>query len=70
MKNLTELGASFNIYMLFGGTNFGFTSGVNTISNRFNAFITSYDYDAAITEWGGYTKRYFDIKASLAKAIR
>jgi len=68
MKNLTELGASFNIYMLFGGTNFGFTSGVNTISSRFNAFITSYDYDAAITEWGGYTKRYFDIKESLAKA--
>lgn len=67
IKNLTELGASFNIYMLFGGTNFGFTSGVNTISNRFNSFITSYDYDAAITEWGGYTKRYFDIKNALAK---
>lgn len=71
INNFVDLGASFNIYMMFGGTNFGFTSGaqgnLSWMKNAFNPVITSYDYDAAITEWGGYTQRYFDIKAAMER---
>ncbi len=69
IKNFCELGASFNLYMFFGGTNFGFTNGaqgdLDYMKYKYNPCVTSYDYDAAITEWGGYTQRYFDIKEVL-----
>lgn len=39
-------GANVNFYMFFGGTNFGFTAGANDGGpGRFNADVTSYDYD-------------------------
>ncbi len=62
MKLFNDTGASFNIYMLFGGTNFGFLNGAQCNSGGYKPVTTSYDYDAAITEWGGYTERYFVIK--------
>lgn len=63
MKFFDEVGASFNIYMIFGGTNFGFTNGAQrNLQGGYHPVTTSYDYDAAITEWGGYTERYFAIK--------
>lgn len=69
IKNFCELGASFNLYMFFGGTNFGFTNGaqgnLSWMKDKYNPCVTSYDYDAAISEWGGYTQRYFDIKEVL-----
>lgn len=71
MENYAKLGASFNIYMMYGGTNFGFTSGaqgnLSWMKGEYNPVVTSYDYDAAITEWGGYTQRYFDIKGAMDK---
>lgn len=71
MNNFVDLGASFNIYMVFGGTNFGFTSGaqgaISWMKNAYNPCVTSYDYDAAITEWCGYTQRYFDIKEAMER---
>ncbi len=62
MKLFDEMDASFNIYMLFGGTNFGFMNGGQPKSGVYMPVTTSYDYDAAISEWGGYTERYFVIK--------
>lgn len=71
MNNFVDLGASFNIYMIFGGTNFGFTNGaqgdLSWMDGKYNPCVTSYDYDAAITEWGGYTQRYFDIKDAMER---
>lgn len=68
MGSFVELGASFNIYMFFGGTNFGFTTGAQANAGGYKPVITSYDYDAAITEWGGYTERYFTIKNAMERA--
>lgn len=66
-----DIGASFNIYMMFGGSNFGFTSGAqgkqNCMQYSYNPCVTGYDYDAAITEWRGYTQRYFDIKEAMER---
>ncbi len=71
MENYVDLGASFNIYMVFGGTNFGFMNGaqgnLTWMKGTYNSVVTSYDYDAAITEWGGYTQRYFDIKEAMER---
>lgn len=52
-------GVSFNFYMIHGGTNFGFTSGAN-YDNKHDVQpdITSYDYDAPISEAGWATPKY------------
>ena len=48
---------SVNIYMFHGGTNFGFTSGANYYE-KLMPDVTSYDYDALLTEWGDTTPKY------------
>ena len=48
---------SVNIYMFHGGTNFGFTSGANYYE-KLAPDVTSYDYDALLTEWGDITEKY------------
>ena len=45
---------SFNLYMGFGGTNFGYFNGANGGGKDFQPVITSYDYDAPIQEGGGH----------------
>ncbi|MHC5269835.1 glycoside hydrolase family 35 protein [Enterococcus sp. LJL98] len=48
---------SVNFYMFHGGTNFGFTSGANYYE-ELAPDVTSYDYDAPLTEWGEMTPKY------------
>ncbi|MDB5327004.1 MAG: beta-galactosidase [Phycisphaerales bacterium] len=45
------------IYMFQGGTNWGFTAGGND-SGEFKPFVTSYDYDALLSEAGDTTPKY------------
>lgn len=45
------------IYMFQGGTNFGFSAGGN-LSDEFKPFVTSYDYDALLTEAGDTTPKF------------
>ena len=53
---------SFNFYMVHGGTNFGFTSGANYDKKRdIQPDLTSYDYDAPISEAGWITFRHPEI---------
>jgi beta-galactosidase len=42
---------SFSLYMFHGGTNFGFSSGAN-LYDRYDPYVTSYDYWAPLTEQG------------------
>lgn len=56
LDKMLELG-HVNIYMFEGGTNFGFMNG----SNYYDALtpdVTSYDYDAVLTEDGQITEKY------------
>ncbi len=57
---------SVNMYMFIGGTNFGFTSGANHYE-RFAPDVTSYDYDALLTECGDVTPKYMAIRQVLAQ---
>ncbi|TFV99913.1 glycoside hydrolase family 35 protein [Leifsonia flava] len=59
-------GASVNIYMFHGGTNFGLTSGANH-KGRYEPTTTSYDYDAPLSESGQRTAKYFAFRDVIAK---
>jgi beta-galactosidase len=59
---------SFNIYMAHGGTNFGFTSGANyDKEHQIQPDITSYDYDAPISEAGWVTPKFAAIRNLMKK---
>ena len=68
-RNLDELlgrGASVNIYMFHGGTNFGFTNGAND-KGVYAPIVTSYDYDAPLDEAGNPTAKYWALRDVIAK---
>jgi len=74
VDNLDEIlstGASVNIYMFHGGTNFGFFNGANTYDSEdlkgYYATTTSYDYDAPLTESGDITPKYLALKDVIGK---
>jgi len=54
VATLLAEGGSVNLYMGFGGTNAGFTSGANGGGADFQPVITSYDYNSPIQEGGGH----------------
>ncbi|MFH4976177.1 hypothetical protein AB6A40_002886 [Gnathostoma spinigerum] len=58
IRYMYTYGASFNIYMLHGGTNFGFWNGAEEDA----PVITSYDYSAPINEAGDTTAQYLAIR--------
>lgn len=47
-----------NIYMFIGGTNFGFMNGSNYY-DELSPDVTSYDYDAVLSEAGDFTEKYY-----------
>ncbi|SDD58228.1 glycoside hydrolase family 35 protein [Auraticoccus monumenti] len=63
---LLAAGASVNIYMFHGGTNFGFTNGANH-KGIYRSHVTSYDYDAPLDETGAPTAKYAAFKEVLAR---
>lgn len=63
---MLEQRASFSIYMIHGGTSFGFSAGANASPNGksevFRPQTTSYDYDAPIDEAGRPTPKYYAMR--------
>lgn len=57
---------SLNMYMFIGGTNFGFMSGANHYE-KFAPDVTSYDYDAILTECGDVTPKYYAVRDIIKK---
>ncbi|MFE9066597.1 beta-galactosidase family protein [Streptomyces violaceusniger] len=51
-------GASVNIYMGHGGTNFGWWNGANRDESGYRPTCTSYDYDAPVGEAGELTEKF------------
>lgn len=56
-EKLIQNGISISMYMFHGGTNFGFYNGAN-YSDHFEPHITSYDYDAPLSEAGHVTEKF------------
>ncbi|MEU3789203.1 glycoside hydrolase family 35 protein [Streptomyces fructofermentans] len=66
LDRLLAAGASVNIYMFHGGTNFGFTNGANH-DHAYAPIVTSYDYDAALTESGDPGPKYHAFREVIAR---
>lgn len=63
---LLAAGASVNIYMFHGGTNFGLTNGAND-KGRYLPITTSYDYDAPLDEAGNPTAKFDAFREVIAR---
>uniref|UniRef100_A0ABI7XPQ4 Beta-galactosidase n=1 Tax=Felis catus TaxID=9685 RepID=A0ABI7XPQ4_FELCA len=59
---ILDAGFSINLYMFHGGTNFGFINGAMHFHD-YKSDVTSYDYDAVLTEAGDYTAKYFKLRS-------
>ena len=66
LRAMLDLGASFSIYMVHGGTTFGLWSGCD---RPFKPDTSSYDYDAPISEAGWATEKYARTRELFAKYL-
>ncbi|KAF3706739.1 Beta-galactosidase-1-like protein 2 [Channa argus] len=57
VREILRRGMSFNLYMFHGGSSFGFMSGALGHPS-YKSLVSSYDYDAPLTEAGEYTPKY------------
>ncbi|XP_035477997.1 beta-galactosidase-1-like protein 2 isoform X2 [Scophthalmus maximus] len=59
VTDILKLDMSINLYMFHGGTNFGFMNGAFAVGIPApKPMVTSYDYDAPLSEAGDYTSKY------------
>uniref|UniRef100_A0A7N8Y607 Beta-galactosidase n=1 Tax=Mastacembelus armatus TaxID=205130 RepID=A0A7N8Y607_9TELE len=59
VTEILRLDMSINLYMFHGGTNFGFMNGAYAVGIPApKPMVTSYDYDAPLSEAGDYTTKY------------
>ena len=65
IDEMLSKGISFSLYMTHGGTNWGHWAGAN--SPGFAPDVTSYDYDAPISESGQTTPKYWELRKTLSK---
>ena len=65
MEEMLQKGISFSLYMTHGGTSFGHWAGAN--SPGFAPDVTSYDYDAPISEQGLATPKYYELRQMMQK---
>jgi beta-galactosidase len=62
VKFLMDNRKSFNLYVIHGGTSFGFTAGANSGQKGYEPAVTSYDYNAPINEQGKPTPKYMALR--------
>ncbi|MEX3615919.1 glycoside hydrolase family 35 protein [Paenibacillus glucanolyticus] len=65
-EEMLRLNASVNFYMFHGGTNFGFYNGAND-QEKYEPTVTSYDYDAPLSECGDATAKYEAVRSAIVK---
>jgi beta-galactosidase len=71
VEKYLQHGVHFNFYMVHGGTNFGFTSGANYDKEHdIQPDLTSYDYDAPITEAGWASPKYLAVRELMKQYVK
>jgi beta-galactosidase len=60
-------GYNVNFYMFHGGTNFAFMNGANNHTAHYQPTVTSYDYNALLTETGDRTPQYYGVRNLMVK---
>ncbi len=66
LKYMLEHRASFSVYMAHGGTSFGWWAGCNW---PFVPEVSSYDYDAPVSEAGWTTPKFFAMRELFSKHL-
>jgi beta-galactosidase len=69
VRFLMDTKKSFNFYVIHGGTNFGYTAGANSGGKGYEPGVTSYDYDAPISEQGQPTPKYYALRNLLGSYL-
>ncbi|XP_014662110.1 PREDICTED: beta-galactosidase-like isoform X2 [Priapulus caudatus] len=71
MYEMLAIRACFTVYVICGGTSFGFYNGANYDEEKkaFEPSPTSYDFDAPITEGGDFTMKYFLLRSVIQQYI-
>ncbi|GAA3396756.1 beta-galactosidase family protein [Streptomyces roseoviridis] len=74
LREILECGASVNVYMAHGGTNFAGWAGANRAGRlhggELRPTVTSYDYDAPVDEAGLPTEKFWRFREVLAGYAR
>jgi beta-galactosidase len=72
-KEATEIewilrqGYSISVYMFHGGTSFGWMNGANSDGHNYEPDVTSYDYNAPLSESGQPTEKYLKFREAIAR---
>ncbi len=67
IRAVIERGDSINLYMVHGGTSFGWMNGANSDLHSYQPDVSSYDYDAPIDEAGRLRPKYFALRSMIAE---
>ncbi len=67
LEEILAVGASVNFYMFHGGTNFGWMNGANLEKGQYLPTVTSYDYNAPLSECGDLTPKYHAFRQVISK---
>ena len=62
VKYLMDNKKSFNLNVIHGGTNYDFTAGATAIGKGYSPVVTSYNYNAPVTEQGRPTPVYMALR--------
>jgi len=62
-------GISFNLYMVHGGSSFGYMSGAN-LGKVYEPIVSAYDYDSPLDEAGRPTAKFHAIRAVIARHVK
>lgn len=68
LNDILAAGASVNMFMGHGGTNFGLWSGAN-FDGTLRPTVTSYDYDAPVGEAGEITEKFHTFRQVIGKYV-
>lgn len=67
LDEILAAGASVSLYMFHGGTNFNFMNGANSEGGVYRPTITSYDYDAPLSEAGDPSPKYWALREVIGR---
>lgn len=67
IRTAIEKGYSISLYMVDGGTSFGWMNGANSDGENYQPDVSSYDYDAPIDEAGRLRPKYFAFRTMIAE---
>ena len=68
LKWMLKQGYSVNLYMFEGRTSFGWMNGANIDGGNYQPTVTSYDYDAPVSESGELTKKFYLMRDAIREA--